>query len=89
MKKLEATERQFDPKDLMSVQVVAQRLEVSERTIYKYIKEKKLVAVMIGRLWRIPTAAYLTFVYGKAVDHVAGLEEKIKDWEEKRKRLGF
>lgn len=74
---LKKLERKFDPRDeLMSVQVVADRLEVSERTIYKYIKEKKLEAVMIGRLWRIPTISYLTFVYGNALEAAEKVETR-------------
>jgi len=58
--------KHLEPCDLMSIQEVAGRLDISVRTVYKYIKEEQIKAVRIGRMWRIPVAAYLDFVYGKA-----------------------
>jgi len=57
---------QLEPCDLLSIQEVAGRLDISVRTVYKYIKEERIKAVKIGRMWRIPVAVYLDFVYGKA-----------------------
>ena len=60
--------KSLEPCDLMSIQEVAGRLDISERTIYKYVKEERIKAVKIGRKWRIPVAAYLAFVYGNAAE---------------------
>ena len=79
--RLKELERLIEPGELLSVQVVAGRLEVSVRTVYKYIKDKKLEAVRIGRLWRIPTAAYFAFVYGNALDHLGIVESRFEAWD--------
>lgn len=38
---------------LMTPAQVAERLQVTERTIYKYLSEGSLDAVKLGRVWRI------------------------------------
>lgn len=38
---------------LMTPAQVAERLQVTERTIYKYLSEGSLEAVKLGRVWRI------------------------------------
>lgn len=85
--RLKELERMLEPGELLSVQVVAGRLEVSVRTVYKYIKEKKLEAVRIGRLWRIPTAAYFAFIYGNALDHLGIMEARFEACDKTRSGL--
>lgn len=72
--------KQLEPCDLMSIQEVAGRLDISVRTVYKYIKENRIEAVRIGRMWRIPVAAYLAFIYGSAAEK---MEKTIADVEDK------
>jgi len=38
---------------LLTVQQVMGRLQVSDETIYRYIRQGKLKAVHVGSLWRI------------------------------------
>ena len=73
----------LEPCDLMSIQEVAGRLDISVRTVYKYVKEEQIKAVRIGRMWRIPVAAYLDFVYGKANEQLRKNMAIINKLEEK------
>lgn len=38
---------------IYSIEEVAEILKISRRTIYTYLKEGKLVAVKIGKYWRV------------------------------------
>ena len=44
---------------------VAKLLRVSRKTVEKLIYAKKLHAVKVGRVWRIPRAAVEAFLEGK------------------------
>lgn len=70
-------ERSLGVCDLLTVQQVADKLELSERTVYKYIKEKRIDAVRIGRLWRISIDAYLLFVFNKTNEQLQHDSEAI------------
>jgi excisionase family DNA binding protein len=63
--------------DLLTVQQVADKLELSERTVYKYIKEKRIKAVRIGRLWRISLDAYFSFVFNETAEKLQKNHERI------------
>ena len=75
--------KSLEPCDLMSIQEVAGRLDISERTIYKYVKEERIKAVRIGRKWRIPVAAYMAFVYGNAAEDLKKTIALLNDVDEK------
>ncbi|GAA5337528.1 helix-turn-helix domain-containing protein [Thermus antranikianii] len=49
----------------MTVEEVAKLLRVSRKTVEKLIYAKKLHAVKVGRVWRIPRAAVEAFLGGK------------------------
>ena len=70
-------ERRLGVCDLLSVQQIAAKLEISERTVYKYIKEQRIDAVRIGRLWRISIDAYLSFVFNKTNEQLQQDSEAI------------
>ena len=46
----------------LTVEDIARELQVSEDTVRNWIKQKKLVAVKIGRDWRIDRRDYLRFL---------------------------
>jgi len=73
----------LDPCDLLSIQVVASKLDITERTLYKYIKEDKIAAVRVGRRWKIPVAAYMAFLYDNAYKHLLSAQEVFKDFDRK------
>lgn len=41
---------------------VAERLQVTERTIYRYLEAKELKGIKIGRVWRIRPDDLETFL---------------------------
>ncbi len=43
--------------ELLTPKEVAEILRVSPRTVQRWVKEGKLRAVRVGRLWRIPSTA--------------------------------
>ena len=43
--------------ELLTVQQVMSRLQVSDETVYRHVKSGKLRAIRVGRLWRIPSDA--------------------------------
>lgn len=47
--------------ELMTVDEVAERLRVSEQTVWRYIKAGALVAKKIGGQWRIRARDYAEF----------------------------
>ena len=72
----------LEPCDLLSVQEVAGRLDITERTVYKYIKDERIQAVKIGGMWRVSVAAYMAFVYGKSAEGMKKAMALIKDVSE-------
>ncbi|NSW76059.1 MAG: helix-turn-helix domain-containing protein [Candidatus Atribacteria bacterium] len=60
--------------EFYTVEEVAQKLKVTEYVIRKWIREKKLKAVKIGRLWRVPESALREFlkINGKGEDRNGG-----------------
>lgn len=51
--------------EVLTVAEVAKLLRVSRKTVEKLIYAKKLHAVKVGRVWRIPRAAVEAFLGGK------------------------
>jgi excisionase family DNA binding protein len=48
--------------DMFTLQEVAAYLKVSVSSVRRLIKQQKLAAVRIGRVWRIPREALLLFL---------------------------
>ncbi len=44
-----------------TIKELAERLKVSEKSIRRLIKQKRIIAHQFGRLWRISVADALTF----------------------------
>lgn len=55
--------------ELLTPKEVAGILRVSPRTVQRWVKEGKLRAVRVGKLWRIPREALEEFIYGKDKGH--------------------
>lgn len=51
-----------DTRESMTVEEVAMRLRVDPRTVYRLIHKKRIHAVRVGRLWRVPSAAYAEYL---------------------------
>lgn len=51
--------------EIMTPSEVAERLKVTERTIYKYLANGELEAVKIGRVWRITQEQLKSFLEKK------------------------
>lgn len=49
-------------KEFYLVEELAQKLRVSEMTIYRYIKAKKIKAYKIGKAFRIDSAEFNNFL---------------------------
>ncbi|MEL7158190.1 MAG: helix-turn-helix domain-containing protein [Actinomycetota bacterium] len=58
---------QKDPPSWLSVQSAAAELEVTTRTIYRFINDGKLAAYRIGRVYRIKRADLEDFLDGAAL----------------------
>ncbi|GGA57897.1 hypothetical protein GCM10007416_33870 [Kroppenstedtia guangzhouensis] len=48
--------------DIMTPAQVAKRLQVTERTVYKYLANGEMEAVKIGRVWRITEEQLQKFI---------------------------
>jgi excisionase family DNA binding protein len=47
---------------LLTIQQVMEKLQVSDETIYRYIRSDKLKAVRVGGLWRVSQEALADFI---------------------------
>lgn len=54
--------------DFLTVQEVAEKLKLSELTIYKYIKEGSLSAVEFGGHYRVASPSLLDFINNHKVE---------------------
>lgn len=54
----------MNKKRLLRVKDVAERLDISERTVYRYIQDRTLKAVKIGG-WRVEEEDLQTFIRGR------------------------
>ncbi len=53
----------FDLPEMLSIQEVADRLNVNYVTVFRWVKSGEVEAVRIGRkIWRIPRESYLKLV---------------------------
>jgi excisionase family DNA binding protein len=50
-------------RDLLTPEQVAEYLQVKRETVYRYIREGKLVAARLGRTYRVPKANVDLLVY--------------------------
>ncbi len=50
----------------LTVDEVANRLNVRPRTVYRLIQKGKLRGVKVGRLWRVPEFAFQSFLEGES-----------------------
>lgn len=48
--------------DFMTPAQVAKRLQITERTVYKYLSNGEMEAVKIGRVWRITEEQLQEFI---------------------------
>jgi len=48
--------------DILSFEQMCEALNVSPKTGYKIIKDKKIICIKIGRAYRIPKAHILTYL---------------------------
>jgi excisionase family DNA binding protein len=46
----------------LTVQEIANKYKVTSAAVHKWIKEGKLKAIKMGRLWRIPESALQEFI---------------------------
>lgn len=60
-----------------SLQEVAEILQVSERTVFRYIHDNKLGANKVGGTWRVAGAALKAFLEGEAPEVVRGAEKQM------------
>ena len=54
--------------EFLTPKEVAGILRVSPRTVQRWVKEGRLRAVRVGKLWRIPREALEEFLYGRDKD---------------------
>lgn len=52
-------------KDMLTIKEVAEKLDVSTRTINRYIKEGKLTAYKVGNKWRFTPEEIQRFIKGE------------------------
>jgi excisionase family DNA binding protein len=73
-------------KDIMTPQEVAEYLQVSPETVYRYIREGKLVASRLGRQYRIPKRSVEVLLLSTSMAGGARLrvfaDAEVKEWLE-------
>jgi len=73
-------EKQVD--GLYTLQEVADMLQVSERTAFRYIHDKKLPAKKIGGTWRVTNTDLRAFVAGESPEIVRNVEKQMTGMRE-------
>ena len=58
------TEPTFTPSRILTVPQAAEQLQVSERTVYEWLREGKLPGRKIGKVWRLSAEAINDFLRG-------------------------
>jgi len=59
------------PKKILTVPQAAEQLQVSERTVYEWLRCGKLPGRKIGKVWRLSADAIIDFLRGEVrVEHV-------------------
>lgn len=51
--------------DLLTVETLCQKLQVSENTAYQLLKSGQLKGFKVGRMWRIPQSSLDSYVVNK------------------------
>jgi excisionase family DNA binding protein len=54
----------FTPSRILTVPQAAEQLQVSERTVYEWLREGKLPGRKIGKVWRLSAEAINDFLRG-------------------------
>ncbi len=52
------------PKKILTVPQAAEQLQVSERTVYEWLRDGKLPGRKIGKMWRLSEDAIVDFLRG-------------------------
>jgi len=55
------------PKKILTVPQAAERLQVSERTVYGWLRDGKLPGRKIGKVWRLSDDAIVDFLRGDVI----------------------
>ena len=58
------TEPTYTPSKILTVPQAAEQLQVSERTVYEWLREGKLPGRKIGKVWRLSAEAINDFLRG-------------------------
>lgn len=48
--------------EMLTPEEVAQKLKISRRTVYLWLRQKRLKGIKIGDLWRIPKMEFENFI---------------------------
>jgi len=56
------------PKKILTVPQAAEQLQVSERTVYEWLRGGKLPGRKIGKVWRLSADAIVDFLRGEVVE---------------------
>ncbi len=67
------------PFRMLTVQEIAHFLDITERTVYTYIKKGKIKAVKIGKGWRVSEGAYIEFVYDTSLEQMEKQAAKLNE----------
>jgi excisionase family DNA binding protein len=55
------------PKKILTVPQAAEQLQVSERTVYEWLRDGKLPGRKIGKVWRLSADAIVDFLRGDVI----------------------
>ncbi len=61
----------FPPKRILTVTQAAEQLQVSERTVYEWLRDGKLPGRKIGKVWRMSADVINDFLRGDIAIHGA------------------
>src|SRR6266571_4624299 len=73
-------------RELLTAEQAADNLQINRETVYRYIREGKLVASRLGRTYRIPRANIEMFLWAARTRDVPLREYSQRDIEEFLKR---
>ena len=78
-------------KEIMTPEQVADYLQLNKETVYRYIREGKLVASRLGRNYRIPKESVDLFLLATSTDKAAreALFDRIERVGERNKDIPF
>ena len=55
------------PKKILTVSQAAEQLQVSQRTVYEWLRDGKLPGRKIGKVWRLSADAIVDFLRGDVI----------------------